>query len=107
MNLAELGALVTIVTGTAAGCIAAHEHAAGWATLLFAGGGLAVGAVFAFAATKLAYAALHRAIRPPGQRETTVSIAFGILYFLIPLLSMIAAGTTVEIMTVMLLDLNK
>jgi hypothetical protein len=107
MNLVELGAVVTIITGTAAGAITAHEREAGWSTLLFAVGGLAVGAVFAFAATKLGYAALNRARRPPGQRETTVSVIFGILYLLTPLVSIVAAGTAAEIMTVMLLDLNK
>jgi len=107
MNLAELGALVTIATGTVAGGIAAHEHQAGRATILFAAGGLAVGAVFGFAAAKLGGAALNRTLRPTGQRPATARIAFGILYFLIPLFSMVAAGATAEIMTVMLLNLNK
>ena len=107
MNLAELGAVVTIATGTAAGGIAAHEHQAGRATILFAVGGLAVGAVFGFAATKLGSAALNRTHRSTGPPYATARITFGLLYFVIPLLFMVAAGVTTEIMTVMLLDLTK
>ena len=103
MNFAELGAVTAILVGTMAGAAAAHDHQAGWSVALFAAGGLAIGTGFAFAGTKLAYAALRRSTRPQGERETAGSMAFTILYILTPILAICAAGATAAWLTALVL----
>jgi hypothetical protein len=106
MNLAELGAVTTVITGTMAGATAAHDQKAGWAAILFAVGGFAVSFGFALVSMKVADIALGRATRA-GQKESVCGIAFELLYLLTPLFSIAAAVATVVFLTLMVLRLTQ
>lgn len=88
------------------GATAAHAQKAGWvAVIIFAIGGLLLGGVFAFGASKLAYSALARSSSPRGQRETASTIGYGFLYFVTPMLSVGAASATTALLTIGALSL--
>ncbi|MDB6006192.1 MAG: hypothetical protein JWR15_3179 [Prosthecobacter sp.] len=106
MNLAELGAVMTVLTSTIAGTAAALDQKAGWATVFFAVVGFVVGLVSALVVLKLAYRALSRTIPPPGRSGTVGSIASLAFYCLSPILSITAAATTTVLLTTGVLRLS-
>jgi len=85
MNLAELGAVLTVISAGIVGGLAAHDQHAGWTSLFFAAGGLILGICIAHAFGRLAFAVLDRS------GSGFAGFAFCVLYFLIPPISIFAA----------------
>ena len=107
MTLAELGSFIAIVTGIFAGVGVARENDLGWPTIFFALGGFVVGLAVALPALKLSHVVLHRSITPAGERATFASIAYGFAYFIMPVVSMLAAGAATVFLSVVVLRLTQ
>ncbi len=107
LNLADLGMLLATIVGAFAGVGAAREHGVGWPVVFFVLLGLVVGAAIGIAGNKLSYAALERSSSRTDQPDRVRNYVFGLLYMLIPLLSMaVAAGATI-LLTLGILSLTK
>ena len=108
LNWADLGSLLIVFSSAMTGATAAHsQKASGIVVILFAIGGLLLGSLFAFGASKLAYSALARSSSPRGQRETASTIGYGFLYFITPMLALGVACAVTALLTTAVLSLSQ
>lgn len=81
MNLADLGAVLTVLCCGLTAAFAAYGQHAGWWALLFAAGGLLFGLPLALVFGRLAYAVLHRS------GSGIIGVLCFVLYLLLPLVA--------------------
>ena len=91
MNLADLGALLTVLSAAMSGAAAAQRYGTGLTSFLLALAGLVagllIGLTIAFAAGRIAYAALDRSLRA----RRVMRHAFTFIYCVVPCVSIFLA----------------
>jgi hypothetical protein len=97
MNLAELGAVVTVISSGVAGGMMAHSQHAGWMSIIFAVVGLVLGILIALLFGKLAFTALFS-----HKTGLVGGVLFG-LYCLLPLVSIAVGVVTTFFLTATIL----
>ncbi len=96
----DLAAIISALMGAILGGGAAASHKAGvWEVVLFALGGLIVGVMMGMASGRLADKALDQSIRQSRRSKNVTALLLSLLYFTVPLISILVVGAGMLFLT--------